>query len=296
MHMFHLLSKRDTGQSISISVHALLCRESIPMIKWISEMLDASVTVVSSTDDKVNPNDFLFLRNKFPKHLVYYDMHHSSVVGKEDMEHPQQVAAQLQKLQHTRFRTDQWRVIPGFEEKVYMSSEAVVIQAGIVAYGEDPYVYTNEPMIIRGRLTMFNMPIKRDLRKDIGVTITLHDKLNSELNSIEGIRCFIGLDGLLKLSTKVKRENDIVPLTAETTNEQSSGCYNFEIHEMVGRKILMNVQHAHSCDTTSYFHSYATSNSTVELDVSDIEYIHKYITISSSNPYGYVAIEILKVN
>ena len=296
MNMYTLLVSRDVRQSISLSIHALLCRESIPMIKWLSEMLDASITVISAPQDKVNPNDFLFLRNKFDKSIVYYDMHHSNVAD-SDVEKPQQVAANLQKLQHLRFRTEQWKIAPSeFEQTVLMTSEAVVMQRGCLVYTEDPYVFTNEPMIIRGRLTMFGIPDDKAIRRDVGITISLHESAEPLPYSMDGIRCFIGADGMLKISTRFHKDNDLVPLTAADFNAQKSGCYLFEIRELVGQSVTMSVQHAVDCDTASYYDAFPTSNSTIKLDVSGIEYEQKHIAISSSNTFGYVAIEIFKAN
>ena len=297
INMYNLLTSRQVKQSVSLSVQALLCRESIPMIRWLSEILEASVTVVSQPQDKVNPNDFLFLRNKFPKNLVYYDMHHSGSVAESEKETPPQIAAYLQKSQQLRFLTEHWNVVKSeFDDTVLVTSEAVVIQRGCLVYSEDPYVFTNEPMIIRGRLALFGVPDDDDIRKDVGVTISLHEQAEVVPNSMEGIRCFIGIDGLLKVSTRFERDDDVVPLSAVEFNAHKSGCYLFEIRELVGKSVVLSVQHAASCDTASYFDSFPTANSTLELDIQGIPYENKHIAISASNTFGYVAVESLKVN
>ena len=163
-------------------------------------------------------------------------------------------------------------------------------------YREDPYVFTNEPMVIKGRITMFNMPSNQNLWQDLGLTISLHQAIDGKPNKDKGIHCFFGLDGDIQLSTTIEREEELIPRMERSNSGENTGCFTFELAERVGEKLTVSVQYALDCSTMSYFQDFPSTKQTLELDLRDVTHKDKYITISSSNAYGYIAIDVLRVN
>ena len=296
-NMLNTLQSSDVTQPVSVALPATLVRESIPSVKWLREMLHASVTVTSSGHDAVQPNDFLFLRNAFAHDIVFYDMHDQSKHAPETSETTQEVATQLQQLQRWRFRTEHWLVHDVITNKqLFVSRDAVVIGRGLLVYTEDPYVYTNEPMVVRARINMMRLPSEPQARRKFSFVVGLHQDPKKDPRMRDGVLCVFGADGYMRISSRVQRGDVIQPIQAVRSASGESGCLSFEIVELVGKHVTVNAQYSLNCDDVSIYRSFTTHNVTLTLDVRGTDFAGKHIVIYTANDQGLVAIESFKVN
>ena len=260
-------------------------------------MLGSTITVTSSQNDLVNANDFLFLRNAFDYDRVYYDMHHVAKHSDSGSESTQEVATKLQQLQRWRMKTEPWIVHDVIAHKeVYVTSAAVVIRRGMLVYSEDPYVYTNEPMVIRGRFNMFRLPLDPQTRKKFNIIIALHQDPKKDPQMSDGVLCIFGADGYLKITSRVERSGKFEPISAVKSGSGESGCFSFEIIELEGKRVTVNTQYAPTCEHVSIYEPFPTLNSTLTLDLKGTFFQGKYVVIYAANEEGYTAIESFKVN
>lgn len=63
------------GQSLTFPVNAALLQGSVIPLKWLCEQFDASVTLFQSHPEHVvQVAELVYIRSKFPKSRVYYDL------------------------------------------------------------------------------------------------------------------------------------------------------------------------------------------------------------------------------
>ena len=74
--MYNILKEYfNRGQSLTFPVNAALLKGSVIPIKWLCEQFDASVTLFQSKpEDEVDISELVYIRSKFPKSRVYYDL------------------------------------------------------------------------------------------------------------------------------------------------------------------------------------------------------------------------------
>lgn len=74
--MYSILKSYITrAQSLTFPVNAALLEGSVVPLKWLCEQFDASVTLFQSKpEDKVKISELVYIRSKFPKSRVYYDL------------------------------------------------------------------------------------------------------------------------------------------------------------------------------------------------------------------------------
>ena len=68
------IPKRE-GKHLTFPVNASLLKNSIIPLKWLCEQYDASITVWQSQQGApVDVAELIYLRSKFPKNRVFYDL------------------------------------------------------------------------------------------------------------------------------------------------------------------------------------------------------------------------------
>ena len=287
--MYDIVSVRKIKQPVSLSVRAQYVRKSLSQIKWLSEMLESTVTIFSAKDEILNEGDLLFVRHKFPKESVYYDMHHVSSADLEsDKSDAKQIANEFVLADQT-MRTEQWDVKKESGSKIYLGTESLVIQKGLVINHEDPYVFTNEPLKLRGRLEFFDIPLEAESQKDIEVSIFLHAALNAKSSSLSGIKISINLHGHVEVATHGIKNID---QSATFEVEGDSPCFFFSISENVVKSVTVEIKRPVQCSDAADLGVPTTfSGSTQLVGLHDIQFEHKHVAILAQNKHGFVAFE-----
>lgn len=290
--MYETVLSKKVQQPIAISVNAVLIKNSLSQIKWLVDMLKAQLHIYANDDDLVNANDLLFVRNRFPIKTVYYDLNNkaNSDFNKEK-DDPQVIVREMMQS-NVVFRPENWKTSDIQGSKIYMGTEACVLQKGMLISNEDPYVFTNEGIRFKGRIEFFDLPTNGKHYDDIGIEVFFHVAQNANVKSMSGIRLLITANGELLISTHklFSRQQDI----AQRTNINGrNACFTIDATEVVNKHIRVEVTRHATCfsKSSSEMKEEPSSIGTVELNLEKLNLKHKHVAIVASNKIGFVAVE-----
>lgn len=288
--MYDTLASREIKQPLSISVRAIFVKQSLPQLKWLFDMMNLQMTVYSLETEKINTNDLLFVRHKFPIDSVYYDLHNTlSASFDKDKDNTANIAKEMMNS-NLVFQSEEWKVEKNDESVVYMGTESLVMQTGFVAFKNDPYVFTNEPLKIKGRLEFFYIPDDTESHVNIGLEIFLHVSNNVKADHVSGIRLYIGLDGSVTLGPYGVKDPESSK-SQSISMEGDASCFSFEMTEIVGSSVNVEIWRPLNCDEMTKLNHESAFLGKLTLSLVGINLSHKHIAIRSGKTSSFVAID-----
>ncbi len=251
--MHDLVDKWKISQIIVFSVKAAYARRSIPQLKWLLEMTRASLAIFSEPDDGMSIEDLIFIRQKLPISKVYYDLADDLQKQLDALKlDPYKWDPSVRLLQNNEtFRTEEWTVMrSGKKEQVFVGTEAVVIQGGLLIT-KATYTSTDTvTLYISGRVSFLpamaptDSTLENKEKQEPGVEIFMRVTQGARPSAISGIKCFIGSSGKIAISAQSVPGSDS---HAEAQWPDMPDCVDFSIQDSGPDKVMLTVSQPADC-------------------------------------------------
>ncbi|XP_069126281.1 uncharacterized protein [Argopecten irradians] len=250
--MYHFVHEHELEPPLVFTVRASMMHNSVPQIKWLTDNTRASLLVWNSLGDKVVTEDFMHLAFKFPPHNLYFDLQDkqlSEFVVENRHVSKDKVNPLVLQRETVVFKPEAWvKMGLHIEQHSILPSEEAIVLTTKTVYILTKNKYKPRSMhVLHGRVQFLNIKDKDVVEKETGLNIYMRPTGYADFENIVGIRCFIGVDGLLEIQgSNLKRVKDFKKthrITAGTSN-----CFRFSIQD-TGNEIVMKVNVLHNCET-----------------------------------------------
>ena len=287
--MHNLIEHRNLNMAITLNVRAVFAKQSSAALKWLMEMTGASLTLFSTRTDRVPVSDLLYIRRKFPKHKVFYDLSDQLASS---------FAAEMQSATSEQdyfvFRSEMWKVVHyASGEMVYLGNEAVVMQHGMLV-SKDKIAQPYHSVEISGRVEFLEIPTVPPTpdKPGLGLEVCLRVTQASRPDSISGICCYIGADGGLQVSS---RSVPGVDVSRDAVVPGTAPCFRFIITDTTAPgNITLKVTRMKSCSAV-IASSKVESEATIRFAMKDIVLDGMHLALRSSHFEGFTVIDQLRV-
>ena len=291
--MYDIVEEQAIQQSLTFNVRAKLVKSSITQLKWLMEMTDATLTLFSPGEDNLKSNDILNVRHRLPQEKIFYDIQESIKADLHSV--PQDGGVDERQM----FQLSQWKAVRSKGgEKIYLGSEALIFQNGLLVSKEEHRLQPGASFIlIKGRVEFINIPTVPEegdsKTSPVGLGVFLRVSQSSVASIVSGIRCFIGFDGHLEISTQsipgVDRKQD-------ATVTGTLPCFSFEISDYPDLdKIVMIVSRLKVCsDTVSEIDDEHVTK--VEFSLKDILIESHYMAMRAPSTQAFVVVDHFQIN
>lgn len=287
--MNDLLERSPVNQPLTFNVRASFARKSTSQLKWLLEMTRATLTVISPLNDNVPVADLLYVRHKFPKHSVFYDL---PSVLQADFDNARKregaIPKDVAEDEMLAFNADKWKVVRSQEgETIYLGTQSVLLQTGLLLTKSEYVASRTTPVRIQGRVEFLNYEHRADedlSGAPVGLAVFLRVTQSSRPDSISGIRCFMGVKGILKVETRGVPGADS---ELKTVIPGSAPCFLFKIADYGDDKIVLSVKRPKSCENMDVI----DFENDITFKMTGITTSSWYIAIKQSVPIGFTAID-----
>ena len=286
--MHDIVASADVQQPLTFNVRAKLVKNSLTQLKWLMEMTGGTLTLFSPQLDKLNSNEILNVRHRLSKDKVFYDIDSS-------------IKAELEKVpldggldERQKFQLGQWKAIHSKDgEKIYLGSEALIFQNGLLISREEFHLENGRDAVtIKGQVEFINIPTVPEsgdsVTSPVGLGIFLRVSQGSIATIVSGIRCFIGFDGHLEISTQSIPGMD---RRQEATVSGTLPCFSFVIDDYQDMdKIVMTVSRLKSCSDVVQ-HADEDHVTKIEFSMKDIEIHSHYMAIRAPSTQAFAVVD-----
>ena len=289
-------------QPLTFHVRAALAWRSVAQLRWLMEMTGATVTLYASPQDEVTLQNLQYIRNKLPHDEVFYDIPQELETILDGMRDSKDNLAEVQPLMGEKgkglvFKAEDWIILRADQgEKVYLGTESLVLQRGILLSRDKFDVATKGKLTIHGRVEFveFAKPIhdKSTNTNDLGIEVILSVVQGGRPGAISGFKCFIGAQGHISIATQSIPGTDAREDASMFEITQSIGCAHFVVEHTHLDVIKLTVTQVKDC---SHYESDVLKTVTVSLPVREIAVDAGHIALRGSGDIGFAAIPMLKV-
>lgn len=287
--MLDILEKSPPKQPLTFNIRASFARKSVSQLKWLLEMTRATLTLISPLDDNVPIEDLLYLRHKFPRHSVFYDVPSSIktafdlVKNREDLK-----PSSFLDDERLAFDVGKWKVVHSQEgETIYLGTQSVLLQTGLLLTKAEYLATRTQPVRILGRVEFLNYEYgdgEDSSRAPVGLAVFLRVTQSSRPDSISGIRCFMGVKGMIKIETRGVPGSDS---ELQAVIPGSAPCFVFKIADYGDDKIVLGVKRPKRCDDMGVI----DFENEISFQMAEITTHSWYIAIKQSVPIGFTAVD-----
>ena len=286
--MHDIVADAEVNQALTFNVRAKLVKNSLMQLKWLMEMTGGTITLFSPRTDSLNSNEILNVRHRLPRDKVYYDIDGS-------------IKAKLEKVpldggldERQKFQLSQWKAVHSKDgEKIYLGSEALIFQNGFLISREEFHLEGGRDAVtIEGKVEFINIPtVPEDgdsVKSPVGLGIFLRVSQGSIATILSGIRCFIGFDGHLEISTQSIPGMD---RKQEATISGTLPCFSFMISDYQDMdKIVMTVSRLKSCSDIVQ-HADEDHETKIEFSMKDFEIHSHYMAIRAPSTQAFTVVD-----
>ena len=286
--MNDLLEKSPVTQPLTFNVRASFARKSASQLKWLLEMTRATLTVISPLNDNVPVADLLYIRHKFPKHSVFYDLPAEVHADFDRARNREGAIPDVAEDELLAFNADKWKVVRSQEgETIYLGTQSVLLQTGLLLTKSEYVASRTTPVRIQGRVEFLDYEHRADEDPSgapVGLAVFLRVTQSSRPDSISGIRCFMGVKGILKVETRGVPGADS---ELKAVIPGSAPCFLFKIADYGDDKIVLSVKRPKSCENMNV----VDFESDISFQMAGITTSSWYIAIKQSVPLGFTAVD-----
>ncbi len=301
--MYDLIENRNIMQPLTFHVRAALAWRSIAQLRWLMEMTGATVTLHASTDDGVTLKNLQYIRNRLPKDEVFYDIPEELQSILEGMRDEKTGASEeSHALMGERdkgliFKAEEWIILRADHgEKVYMGTESLVLQRGILLSRNKFDVASKGMLSVHGRVEFVEHPVHTNSPgtsgNDLGLEVILSVVQGGRPGAISGFKCFIGAQGHIAISTQGIPGTDAREDSSMFDIAQNVGCVHFTIEYKDLKKVNMTVTQVQDC---SHYESKVLKTSSVTLPIMGIVMDPGHVALRGTGDDGFAALPMLKV-
>ena len=287
--MYDIVEQRQSKQPISFNVHAAFLHRSLAPMKWLVEMTDATLIIWSTSEEQVALADLHHIRRSFPRNKLFYSLHKElysefSLLARADQA---QVIIENIGEKPSIFNAEQWKVVRSKDgEVIYLGNEAVLFQKGLLVSKNQ---YKTSTLSISGQIELFgssNSPAEIT-EGEQGVDVFVLVTQSSRPDTISGIKCFMGIDGTLEISTQGMPGIDR-HATGSLSSLSLHTCYNFKVHVKYGNRLFLTVSTTEQCGSEKTFQK---SETELEMSLEGMPQDLGYLAIRSRMGKSFVAVE-----
>lgn len=287
--MHDLIEHRSLKMGITLNIRAVFAKQSATALKWLMEMTGASLTLFSPSTDDVPVADLLYIRQKFPKHKVFYDL---------DAKLTAEFAAKKHITSEQKefvFEAEKWKVVHyQTGEKVYLGNEAVVMQHGMLVSKDELLAQPGHSVEISGRIEFLEVPTEPPTpeKPGLGLEVCLRVTQASRPDSISGICCYIGANGDLHVRS---RSVPGVDVSRDAVIRGTAPCFQFTITDAspLG-DITLKVARFKSCSAV-LASTKIEDEATIQFTMKNIELDGTHLALRSRHFEGFTVIDQLRV-
>ena len=300
--MYDLIETRNIMQPLTFHVRAALAWRSVAQLRWLMEMTGATVTLYASPEDGVTLQNLQYIRNKLPYDEVFYDIPQELETILDGMRDSKDSLAEVQPLMGEKekdlvFKAEDWIILRADQgEKVYLGTESLVLQRGILLSRDKFDVATKGKLTVHGRVEFveFAKPIhdKSTNTNDLGIEVILSVVQGGRPGAISGFKCFIGAQGHISIATQSIPGTDAREDASMFEITQGIGCAHFDVEHTHLDVIKLTVTQVKDC---SNYESDVLKTVTVSLPVREIAVDAGHIALRGTGDIGFAAIPMLKV-
>ncbi|KAL5016363.1 hypothetical protein ScPMuIL_005952 [Solemya velum] len=251
LDMYYLVRKWELEPPIVFVARANLIRNSVPQLKWLIDNTRSSVLIWNPPSDTAHGTDLVYIAYKFPPDNSYFDLNSDDLetflkeyrhFSKEKLQH---IVLQRETVM---FRPEAW-VKMGLhmeEHSILPSTEALVLTKSLVYIVTKSKFKPKSMIQLRGRVQFIDREQKKAVPGETGLSIYVRPTAYVDYERIVGIKVFLGVDGLMKVSgshLEVKNFEESQRITPSSVN-----CFRFRVID-TGSEIIFRVNVLHECNT-----------------------------------------------
>ena len=228
--MMRLIEEMDVEQPITFAVRAVHLKHSLQKIRWLCDMMGATISVWAPPSDDIPQETILQLRHFFPQANVYYDIPPKNLAIFDAKEPLPTLAKDLEQIEEYVYKPSQWMVMRSplarNDDRAYMGSSAgIVLSDKIMFVSAQGYQPSHEkPLTFEGGVQFVDP--EPGLKQ--GVDIILRSNSHEDPNMMSGIVVNIGANGAVSIGTFNKPDDKSEPKQA-TIKPSPTSCFRFTI-------------------------------------------------------------------
>lgn len=252
--MYHFVHQYEIEPPIVFTARGSFIRNSVPQLKWLTDNTRGALLVHQPPEDRQDiGRDLMHIAFRFDPSLSYWDISNPDLAQfLHDNRHKSR--AHLDPLvlerQDVSFRPMQWLKMGLHvqQHSVLGSEEALVLTSKAVFVLTKGKYRPSSHNILHGRVMFINRKNRPVEQGETGLNIIVRSSKYSDFEHINGIFCFLGLDGQLKVESRgikpaIKKGHQRFSLS-------SSDCYGFSVSD-AGHEIKFTLDILHDCETLS---------------------------------------------
>lgn len=253
LEMYYTIHNLEVELPLVFTARASFIPNSIPQLKWLTDNTKASVLVYQEErdiEDKYHQN-LMYLCHRFPPHLSYFDLSNQKLenfVKLNRFNAVEKMDPLVKMRDYLMFRPEAWLKMGFYIEphSILASTEAIVLQSRAV-YMVTKDKYKPSPNVrLDGRVQFLNRKGQEGEAGKTGLSIFVRPRSYTHFEDIQGIRCFIGVDG------EIIVEGSNLPgdrfRQSQRMTPGSSNCYRFGIVDE-GKELVFTVTVQIECST-----------------------------------------------
>lgn len=251
LDMYYLVRKWELEPPLVFVARANLIRNSVPQLKWLIDNTRSSLLVWNPPSDTAHGTDLVYVAYKFPPHNSYFDLNSEDLeTFLKEYRHYSKEKLQAIVLQRetVMFRPEAW-VKMGLhieENSILPSTEALVLTKRLV-YIVTKNKFKPQGMVqLRGRVQFIDRDEKKAVPGETGLSIYIRPTAYLDYEHIVGIKVFLGVDGLMKVSGSHLNEPNFEK--SQRITPSSVNCFRFSVID-TGTEIVFQVNVMHECNT-----------------------------------------------
>ena len=255
LDMYHLIKDQELDPPLVINIRASLIKNSVPQIKWLTDNTRAALMVWAEKEDfgQVHlAQDLMYVAYRFAPHLSYFDLPKKEIaefLKKYRNRSSEKLNPLVMARQSVLFKPEAWFKMGLHVEahSILPSEEALVLQSRAVYILTKTKFRPSNLLSLNGRVIFLNRKNRAIAPGETGLNIFLRSTDYRDFEQIAGIRCFIGLDGELKVTgSNLKNFEDFTKSMRFTIG--TSNCIRFRVIDAID-KVIIKLSVLHNCDT-----------------------------------------------
>lgn len=251
LDMYHLVKEWDLEPPIVYTVRATLIRNSVPQLKWLTDNTRGSVLIWKAPEDRVMVEDLMYIAFKFAPHNSYFDLNDKNLdnfVQNYRHRSKEKINPLVLKRESVIFKPEAWVKMGLYieEHSILPSEEALVLTSKAVYVLTKTKFKPSEHITLHGRVQFLNRKKKDAVFGETGLNIYVRPTAYADFENIHGIRCFLGVDGFMKVTGSNLKEKDFTKTHRITPG--TGACYRFSVTDKK-TDIVLRVNVVHDCHT-----------------------------------------------
>ena len=250
--MYHFIHENEIEPPLVFTVKASFIKNSVPQLKWLTDNTRGSILVLQSEEERQHlSKDLMHIAYRFDPARSFWDISNPEL-NTYLHEYRHKSKGQLDPLVLMRddvaFRPMQWLKMGLHVQKhsVLGSEEALVLTSKTVFVLTKGKYRPSPHNILHGRVQFINRKNRKVEPGETGLNIVVRSNAFSDFEHINGVFCFLGLDGQMKIESRgIKPE---LKKGSARFSLSSSDCYGFSVTDAV-HEIIFTVDILNDCET-----------------------------------------------